>query len=87
MTDDLTITAEGFTLHYQEKISTGEYENATVSATIEGSIDGAEIDEELPLDVRSRLLRASKSLQKDVEQAAQNRVVLEGAEDWWPEDE
>lgn len=89
MTDDdpqVTITAEQYTLNYQEKISTGDYENAQVSLTIEGSIDSAEIDNDLPHDVRARLLRTCKQVQKDVEKAAENRVKVEDAEDWTPSD-
>lgn len=82
---EVTITAEGFTLHYQEKVSTGDYENATVSATLEGSIEGLEVGDDIPQDVRARLLRVSKSLQRDVERAAENRVRISDSENWNPE--
>lgn len=83
---DITITVESFKLHYGEKVSTGEFENAQVDLSLEGSIDGAEVDSGgLPYDVRGRLLRSSKQLQKDGQKAAENRLKLPEQEDWTPE--
>lgn len=83
--DDVTITAEGFKIHCSEKVQTDDYENAQTGLTVEGSIEGAELDGEVPHDVRARLLRVARSLQKDVQKAAENRRKLPDSEDWEPD--
>lgn len=36
--EGITLTAESFKVHAREQVSTGDYENANVSVTIEGNI-------------------------------------------------
>jgi hypothetical protein len=83
---DIEITMDSFTLHAGEKVSTGEYENEQMDLTIEGTIDGAEIHDDIPHDVRARLLRVMKSMQKDVERAAENRIKIADQENWTPKE-
>lgn len=81
--DDITFTAEAYTVHGGEKISTGDYENAQYDVTVEGGIDGVgELDAETRRYIRRRLLVLHRDLQKVVQQAAENRIAIESAEDW-----
>jgi len=85
MTDhDIDLTTEAFTIHASEKVSTGDYETGTVSMTIEGSIEGVDVDAELPDALRARLHTIQRQLQRDVEQAAMNRVRERQHEEWGP---
>jgi hypothetical protein len=85
MTDhDIDLTADSYTIHASEKVSTGDYENANVSMTVEGSIEGVEVLAELPDELRARLHTIQRQLQRDVEQAAMNRVRERQHEEWGP---
>jgi len=82
--DEIKLTADSFTIHASEKVSTGDYENANVSMTVEGSIEGVEVVAELSDDLRGRLHAIQRQLQRDVEQAAMNRVREREFEKWGP---
>jgi hypothetical protein len=82
--EDIELTAEEFTIHASEKVSTGDYETASVSMTVEGSIEGVDVVAELSDDLRARLHAIQRQLQRDVEQAAMNRVRDREFEKWGP---
>lgn len=83
--NDISLTADSFTIHASEKVSTGDYENANVSMTIEGSIEGVEMGSEIPDALRARLHSIQRDLQRDVEQAGMNRVREREFEKWGPD--
>lgn len=82
---DISLTADSFTIHASEKVSTGDYENANVSMTIEGTIEGVEMGSEIPDALRARLHSIQRDLQRDVEQAGMNRVREREFEKWGPD--
>lgn len=71
--DDITITAEGAKLMASEKVSTGDYENAQVSTTLEVSVEGADLTETLPDGLRNKLYALQRQVQSQVEAAAEQR--------------
>lgn len=73
MSDDIEITADGMKIHASEKVSTGDYENGNVSATVEASVEGADITEGLPDDLKNRVYGLQRSLQGVVKAAAKER--------------
>jgi hypothetical protein len=83
MTDNIQLTAESFTVHAREKISTGDYENAACHVTIEGSVDGAtELDADTRVELKARLLAVQKEAQASVRRTVENRIREPGHEDW-----
>lgn len=88
MSDDdrITITADGATLHAQEKVSTGDYETFTASCSLDVAIEGADIDAGIPKPLRARLLSIQRDLQRDVEQAAEQRLAERDFETWAVQD-
>jgi hypothetical protein len=83
MSKDIRLTAESFTVHAREKISTGEYENAAYHVTIEGRVGGTtELDDETRAELKARLLAAQKEAQESVQRTAENRIREPGHEDW-----
>lgn len=82
--DDITLTADSFTVHASEKVSTGDYENASMSMTIEGSIEGLEVEGDIPDRLRARLHAIQRDLQRDVEEASVNRLRDREFEKWGP---
>lgn len=89
---DVELTAESFTVHAREKISTGDYENAEFHVTIEGGVDHSErvaagdaasgVDEQTRRCLKAKLLSLHKDAQETVERACENRVKADGHEDW-----
>lgn len=86
MTDDdragMLLTAEEFTVHAREKISTGDYENAEFHTTVSGSVSGHRLDDQTRLELKARLLSLEKEIQETVERAAKNRIREPEHEDW-----
>lgn len=83
MTDEITLTAESWTVHAREKVSTGDYENAEFHISLEGEVDGAdELTESTRRVLKARLLALQKEAQETVERACENRIAAEGHEDW-----
>jgi len=84
MTDsDIRLTAESFTVHARETVSTGDYESFETHVSIEGSVDGtSDLDEATRRELRARLLAVEKEAQETVERTAENRVRENGHEDW-----
>lgn len=80
--DGITITAEGATIHASEKVSTGDYETATVSKTLDLNIEGVDLEDGVPVALRNRLLAIQRDLQRDVERAGENRVKIRDHEQW-----
>lgn len=81
--NDITLDAESFKVHASEKVSTGEYESADYHATLEGSIDGdAPISNGTRRAIKARLLAAQRDLQEVVERSAENRLRVDGSENW-----
>lgn len=71
--DGIEITADSATIMASEKVSTGNYENHTVSTTLEVSIDGADVTDAVPLELKDRLHDIRRDLQDQVSQAAYDR--------------
>lgn len=82
MSENITITAEGAKLHATEKVSTGDYETATASVTMDVSIEGCEMEGGVPDVLRARLLAIQRDLQRDVQQAAEQRLAHPDHEQW-----
>lgn len=81
--DDITITVDRYKVHAKETVSTGDYESHELNNTIEGEIKGVEsMDSETRAYVRRQLLVCLRDLQKTVQQAGENRLAIEDAEDW-----
>lgn len=75
-TDDgpeVTITAEGAKVMASEKVSTGDYENAQVSTTLEVTIEGADVTDGMSSDVRRKLYGLAREVQSQTESAAEER--------------
>lgn len=92
--NEVTLSPDGFTVHASEKVSTGKYESANVSMTIEGEVEGVdEISGDERKELHQRLLEMQRDLQRHVEQAAKNRTKIRDAENWeafdmrWGDDE
>lgn len=79
--EDIRITPTGAKIHCSEKVSTGDYESATVSQTVEFDIE-TDAEDGFQEDLRERLMLIQKHLQRDVEKAAENRVKVRDHEDW-----
>lgn len=80
---DIQLTADSFTVHAREKVSTGDYENAEFHVTIEGSVSGAEsLENGTREELKARLLAVQKEAQESVQRACENRIAAEGHEDW-----
>lgn len=71
--DDITITAEGAKIMASEKISTAQYENAQVSQTLEVSVEGADLSKGVPQDLQKKLYALKRTVQRNVENAADER--------------
>lgn len=71
--DDIEITAEGVKVHASEKVSTGQYESGTVSATLELDVNGVDVSDGLSHELRERINEIRRGVQDDVEQAAHDR--------------
>jgi len=83
MTDDITLTADEYTVHAREKVSIDEYEPAEYHATIEGSVHGIDdLDRESRRELKARLLTLQKELQETVQRSAENRLREPGHDDW-----
>lgn len=82
---DVELTAESWTVHAREKVSTGDYENAEFHVSIDGDVRGdpeSGLDEETRRELKARLLAVQKEAQETVERACENRIAAEGHEDW-----
>lgn len=80
---DIELTADSWTVHAREKVSTGEFENAEFHTTIEGHVDGdGRLDEETRRELKARLLSVHRETQDTVERAAENRIAAPDHEDW-----
>lgn len=71
--DDITITADGAKIMAAEKVSTGDYENAQVSATLDVSIEGADVSDGISESLRKKLYGLKRQLQAQVRAAADER--------------
>lgn len=94
--DEVVLDATEFTVHASEKVSTGDYENANVSMTIEGEIKGVRFgpdgpetfapspthSEEERRELYQQLMDIQKDLQRLVERAGENRQRIRDHEDW-----
>ncbi len=78
--DDITITAEGAKVMASEKVSTGDYENAQISQTVEVSIEGADLTDGVPKELQQKLYALKKTVQGNVESAAEERQKISPAE-------
>jgi hypothetical protein len=76
--DDITITAERAKVMASEKVSVADYENAQTSLTLEVSIEGAELEDGLPEEVRDRLYAIQRQVQAQTKAAAEERKVKGG---------
>lgn len=84
--DDITLTADEWTVHAREKTSTGQYENIEHHATLSGTIPGdTTLDEDARRELKARLLALQKDAQRVVGRACENRV--RECEDWGVYDE
>lgn len=70
---DFDLVAESFTIHASEKVSTGKYESATVSMSIEGSVEGVDITNGIDREVGSRLWKLQRHVQDHARGAAEER--------------
>lgn len=71
--DDITLTAEGAKIMASETVSTGDYETATVSTTLDISTEGADVSDGVPNDLRQQLYALKRQLQSQVQAAADER--------------
>ena len=71
--DGITVTAESLTVHASEKVSIAEYENATVSVTLDASIEGIDVSDGVPRELHERIHGYQHALQQRVEDAADAR--------------
>lgn len=71
--DNIEITAEGVEIHADETVSTGEYENADVGATIEASVEGVDLSDGIPKELQDRLYGLQRGLQNTMKAAAESR--------------
>lgn len=77
---EVSIDAEGLTIYASETVSTGDYENADVGATLEASVTGADLTDGMPEDVKQRAYALERTMQNVVKAAAADRK-REGAVD------
>lgn len=73
MTKEIEVTAEEIKIHASEKVSTGDYENGNVSATVEASVEGADLTNGMPKELSDRLYGLQRALQNNVKAAAEER--------------
>lgn len=73
MNEDITITADGVTIHAAEKVSTGDYESGDVSAEIEATVEGVDITDGVPDDLQQRLYGLQRAVQNVTKAAAEER--------------
>ena len=79
----IELSADEWKVHCQEKVSTGEYESATVDASLSGSVEGVHtLDDDARRELKARLLSVEKTVQEAAERAAKNRIREDGHEDW-----
>lgn len=70
---DITITADGVEVSASEKVSTGEYETGEVSAVLTSSVEGADLSDTIPDEVRDHLYAQMRQVQAVVKAAAEER--------------
>lgn len=79
MSDDgITITADGAKVMASEKVSVADYENAQTSVTLDVSIEGVELEDGVPEEVRDRLYALQRQVQAQAKAAAEERKVKGG---------
>lgn len=71
--DGITLTATGAKVMATETVSTGEYESAKVSATVEMDVEGVDLTEGLTDGLQKRLYALNRSLQEQVKAAGEQR--------------
>lgn len=77
----IELSADEWTVHTKETVSTGEYESAGVDVTLAGSVDGIHaLDEDARKEIKARLLAVEKELQEAAIRYGENRKADE--QDW-----
>lgn len=81
--DEITLTADRWTVSATEQISTGEYENYQPHVKIEGDVPlQVELDQDTRTELKARLLGLHKEAQAILQRACENRIAEPGHEDW-----
>lgn len=79
---EIQFTVDSFKVSASEKISTGEYENYTPHASIEGSIEGVnKLNDEKRTAIQQRLLSLHRDLQRVLQKTCKNRLRIKDTED------
>lgn len=60
--NDIELVAESATIHVSEKVSTGEYENATFQMSLDVGIENVDCTEGAPSELRMRLKKLQREL-------------------------
>lgn len=71
--DGIKITADSVTVMASEKVSTGDYETANVSVSIEASVEGVDMTGGIPSSLQERLYGIQRALQNSVKEAGATR--------------
>lgn len=73
MTDDIQITADGLNISATETVSTGDYETARETVTLECSVSGVDVSDGMPESLRERIYALQLELQSQVRSAGEYR--------------
>lgn len=80
---DITLDPSEWSVSAKETVSTGDYENAELFASVSGDIpEHVDLDGDTRTELKARLLAVEKTMQSVVERGASNRVAVPDEEDW-----
>lgn len=76
--DEIVLTADGAVINSSEKVSTGQYETHTESATLEVTIEGVDVTDGVPDELMDKLTPIQRAMRNLVVQEAMDRKESTG---------